>query len=299
MSMGVCKGDTISENRHARHGRGTEQDPAYTYPAWIFRVLCFPSPSSPRFYSFIISQASESMSRVVAVDLDDVLAQTNSAACAWHNDTYGTDMTLSSFYYYHWWKNPLWGSPKEALMKSEAFYRSSKFADLAPVPGAVAGVNALRAMGVRLAIVTARDASQRDLTTTWVKKHFNDAFDGIYFTGELATLKGKWNSGQVISGGKAAVIHALGARILIDDSVENAFQCAEQQIETLVFGNYAWNQRRSLISNELDRISFARRRELDANNWWETDLATLPPQAHRVVDWNAVVSWVRDHPNRM
>jgi hypothetical protein len=87
--------------------------------------------------------------------------------------------------------------------------------------------------------------------------------------------------------------------LLLDDSVENALQCAEQHIETILFGNYPWNQRRSLIENELDRISFARRREISSSNWWEADFISLPPQVQRVADWNSVVVWVRKYLERL
>lgn len=35
---------------------------------------------------------------VLAVDLDDVLSETNHSICAWHNQKYGTKMTVDSFY---------------------------------------------------------------------------------------------------------------------------------------------------------------------------------------------------------
>jgi hypothetical protein len=35
---------------------------------------------------------------LIAIDMDDVLCQTNMSVAEWHNETYGTDMSLDRFY---------------------------------------------------------------------------------------------------------------------------------------------------------------------------------------------------------
>jgi len=35
---------------------------------------------------------------LIAIDMDDVLCQTNASVAEWHNETYGTDMSLDKFY---------------------------------------------------------------------------------------------------------------------------------------------------------------------------------------------------------
>jgi phosphoglycolate phosphatase-like HAD superfamily hydrolase len=64
----------------------------------------------------------------------------------------------------------------ETLEKVHAFFESDAFRDTPPVDGAVAGVTKLRKMGLRLAIVTARSPSQRQITEEWVSKHFPGAY---------------------------------------------------------------------------------------------------------------------------
>ncbi|KAF9786046.1 hypothetical protein BJ322DRAFT_763891 [Thelephora terrestris] len=55
---------------------------------------------------------------IIACDLDDVLSATNQTVSEFHNDTYGTNMNLSHFFYYYYWRNPGWGSPKETAVLS-------------------------------------------------------------------------------------------------------------------------------------------------------------------------------------
>jgi len=52
----------------------------------------------------VISSEPSTEISVIAIDLDDVLSQTNQIVAEWHNSTYGTNMDLSSFYYYYYWK---------------------------------------------------------------------------------------------------------------------------------------------------------------------------------------------------
>ncbi|KIO30654.1 hypothetical protein M407DRAFT_20369 [Tulasnella calospora MUT 4182] len=55
---------------------------------------------------------SESKGPLIAVDMDDVLAMTNENLVEWHNRHHGSDMTLEDCHYFHYWKNPHWGTPE-------------------------------------------------------------------------------------------------------------------------------------------------------------------------------------------
>jgi hypothetical protein len=35
---------------------------------------------------------------LIAIDMDDVLCQTNASLAGWHNETYGTNMSIDRFY---------------------------------------------------------------------------------------------------------------------------------------------------------------------------------------------------------
>ncbi|EGN92424.1 hypothetical protein SERLA73DRAFT_99345 [Serpula lacrymans var. lacrymans S7.3] len=253
---------------------------------------------------------------VIAVDLDDVLSQTNPQIALWHNETFGTNLILSQFYYFYYWKNPFWGPPAITTAKVKSFYANPDFdqAHLAanstspphsipnttlpitdgsvpatndtpyslhtalPVPGAREGVQALRDAGFRLVIVTARSGTVRDGSWKWVEKWFGGLFDTIVCTGQFEDAHSKSAKGHEVTTklSKKEVCTNIGAKLLIDDSLENALNCAgysppffssrpssstisptpteppksqSPPIPVLLFGTYPWNKRLSLSSD--------------------------------------------------
>ncbi|EJD55321.1 hypothetical protein AURDEDRAFT_78358 [Auricularia subglabra TFB-10046 SS5] len=240
---------------------------------------------------------------LVAIDLDDVLAQTNAAAARWHNETYGTQMDLSTFYCTISCltpllsQNPYWGSPRECLVKAQLFYDSPHYAHATPVRDALQGVGALRALGVRLTIVTARDRDHHPQTAAWVNEHFPGCFEGIHYTGEIKSLRDKWGKTTAHKVDKAELCRSLGASLLVDDSADNALACATAAppVRTLLFGDYVWGRRLSPVASELDKMSFAARRTVDPSNWWENEVLRLPEGVHRVRDWAETVLWIRNN----
>ncbi|KAJ7456574.1 hypothetical protein FB451DRAFT_1407269 [Mycena latifolia] len=179
---------------------------------------------------------------VIAVDLDDVLSQTNSMIAQWHNEKFGTQMTLAHFYYYYYWKNPFWGTLQETFEKVKEFYSTDAIFQAIPVPDAREGVQALRDMGYSLVIVTARTPDVADASWEWVEK---------YFPGPSACAKmyqdaHKLHHNEVLTNlTKSQVCADLKAQVLIDDSAENAIQCstASSPTRVLLYGNYEWNKR--------------------------------------------------------
>ncbi|KAG6814040.1 hypothetical protein H0H92_003890 [Tricholoma furcatifolium] len=234
---------------------------------------------------------------VIAIDLDDVLSETNHMVADWHNKTYGTDMDVSSFYYYYYWKNPFWGTPMETFLKVKDFYATDLIYRTKVVPGAREGVQALRDMGFRLIIVTARTEDNADESWEWVSKHFPGLFESIICTGQFKDAH-KTGHEIVTKLSKAQVCADLGAVLLIDDSAENALQCAtyKEPTQVLLFGDYQWNKRLSGPEDAKDEMAFDRRLELaGGKEFWKEETVSIPEGAPltRVKDWAEVVRWVQ------
>ena len=90
----------------------------------------------------------------------------------------------------------------------------------------------------------------------------------------------------------------LGAKLLIDDSAENALQCATSETPTpvLLFGDYEWNKRLSGPGDMIDEMIFERRFVANGQReFWKDEKVDLPEGApvHRVKEWEEVVKWVR------
>ncbi|KAK0456416.1 hypothetical protein EV421DRAFT_1752347 [Armillaria borealis] len=237
---------------------------------------------------------------VIAVDLDDVLSQTNHAVAEWHNEVYGTRMDVSHFYYYYYWKNPFWGTPKQTFHKVKAFYETPKIFEAEPVPGAREGTLSLKEMGFKLIIVTARAPDTADQSWIWVNKHFPGVFDRIICTGQFKDAH-KAGHEVITKLSKAQVCADLNAQILIDDSSENALQCATAipvATRVLLFGDYEWNKRISGAGDASDDMSFdIRLKSHGGKEFWKEETVEIPEGAplERVKDWSEVVRWVKVH----
>ena len=73
----------------------------------------------------------------------------------------------------------------------DVFYSSGRIHTARPVPGAREGVQALRDMGYRLIIVTARLKNTHKDSWEWVDRHFPGLFDSVICTGQFEDLAGK------------------------------------------------------------------------------------------------------------
>ncbi|KAG9008839.1 hypothetical protein FRB94_012808 [Tulasnella sp. JGI-2019a] len=229
---------------------------------------------------------------LIAVDLDDVLLGTNEAAAAWHNREYGTRMTLQDFLYYHWWRNRFWGSPRETVEKVYQFYKSDSFKDAPPIRDAYKCLKKLQGMGCTFVVITARGDDMKESTKAAVEQHFPGIFQGIDHT--LAVKSSDPN----VRPTKRDRLPQLGAKMLIDDHLDTAVDCATGGIPSLLFGEYEWNKRVS--PPQEDRLSFAEM-ETEAGaetGWWHKDDvpdSNLPPMVQRVTGWPDVVRAVRQH----
>ncbi|KAJ3835417.1 hypothetical protein F5878DRAFT_628007 [Lentinula raphanica] len=240
---------------------------------------------------------------VIAVDLDDVLSQTNAAVARWHNEQFGTNMKLNEFYYYYYWKNPYWGGLRETYQKVKDFYASMQLYDAAPVPGAREGVQDLRDMGYKLIVVTARGSDVKEESWDWVNKWFPGLFDSVICTGQFKDAV-KDGHEIVTKLSKAQVCADLKARLLIDDSSENALQVATSSspdtppTPVLLFGNYEWNKRFSSHSDAVDTMVFETRLQIEGGReFWKDEKFEdhIPAGAplRRVKDWAEVIRYVK------
>eukprot|EP01040_Poterioochromonas_malhamensis_P011629 gene11629-12688_t len=181
---------------------------------------------------------------VIAVDVDEVLAQFMPSLVSFHNDVYGsTDnssssspslLTVDSFFSYEFHK--VWGgTPSEAFAKMENFFESIHFKEkIFPIHQAYNILLQLKD-DYELHIVTARQDRLQDITRQWIQKYFPNIFDNNIHFGNHYSTSGKSRS-------KSEMCKAIGAKLLIDDSLVYALQCMKENIPVILFGNYAWNQ---------------------------------------------------------
>ena len=104
---------------------------------------------------------------------------------------------------------------------------------------------------------------------------------------------------QCLNQVKIQVCKEIGARVLIDDSAENAFKTASgpHPVTVLLFGNYSWNKRMANIENKAAEVSHEEKSKAEnGREWWKDDEFELPQpglRVHRTENWDAVVEWVQ------
>lgn len=116
----------------------------------------------------------------------------------------------------------------------EAFFESDYFKErIDPMPHALETLQRMKEK-YSLHVVTARQHRVEEVTRSWLNKYFPDIFEEIHFGNHYST-SGKSRS-------KAEMCKSIGAKVLIDDSLIYATQCALADISVVLFGHYPWNQ---------------------------------------------------------
>jgi 5'(3')-deoxyribonucleotidase len=182
---------------------------------------------------------------IIAVDIDDVLANNAAGFVAFSNQKWGTHLAVDD-YEEHWAR--VWGIEhdlEEVTRRRDAFISSGVHRDFSPTDNAH---NSLRRLSERyeLHVVTSRLLTMKDDTRQWLTKHYGDVFTdtAIHYAGIWDTLTS--NSHNVT---KADTVNVLGADYLIDDQLKHCEAVAEAGKRALLFGNYGWNQANNLHPN--------------------------------------------------
>jgi hypothetical protein len=84
---------------------------------------------------------------------------------------------------------------------------------------------------------------------------------------------------------------------LIDDSIENALQCATHSEPTpvLLFGDYEWNKRRSVPEDNCEDMTYDIRVRREGPEFWTKEEFEIPANTpvYRARDWASVIRWVQ------
>ncbi len=183
--------------------------------------------------------------KTVAVDIDNVLAKHAEALMAFYSSISGLNLTAEN--YSEDWR---WiGERDDIYDVGKKFVASGVHAQMEVIPGSLEALQILK-QNFKLVIITARKKEVMDMTLVWAEKHFPNIFDGVHFAQV-------WEEGQQKIT-KADLCRQVDASFLIDDSLEHCTLVAAAGIETLLFGNYKWNQATDL-PERVTRV----------NNWQE------------------------------
>lgn len=168
--------------------------------------------------------------QMIAVDIDDVLADHVAAFAVFSNTKYGTD--IGKHNYDDHWSN-IWAVEKaEIERRALEFHTPESIMEYELIEEAQAALDQL-SQRFNLAIVSARPEHVLDATRLWLGKHFGEIFKEVHFVPY-------WD--KINPRSKAEICKEIGASYLIDDIVKHCNLAAESGVQALLFGDYSWNQ---------------------------------------------------------
>lgn len=180
--------------------------------------------------------------QIIAIDIDDVLAENAAGFAAYSNSKWGTNLSAQD--YDDDWSR-MWPLTQDEIeRRADAILREAPN-NYTPIVNASSVLQRLREDYTLLA-VTSRRVWMREDTQKWLSTHYNGIFsnDRLYFAGIWDKAQHEDRLNQT----KADIIDQLGADFLIDDQLKHRLAVAHSGRRALLFGDYNWNQQDTLPS---------------------------------------------------
>ena len=168
----------------------------------------------------------------IAVDIDEVLFPMAPTFLEFHNLEHGTDINLDQLSSYYI-EDITGDSEAEMLAKIDAYLETEHYSAGRPIPNSIESIQRLRDK-YDLILITSRHDSYRGSTEDFIKSHFEGLFDSLTYT--------HLDEDPQVLVPKHVLCKNLGASALIDDSLSNVTEAAQNGIEAVLFGSYPWNQ---------------------------------------------------------
>lgn len=121
----------------------------------------------------------------------------------------------------------------QTLKKLNGFYHSPYFKQAKPIEGAINFVNSLKENYDSIHIVTSRPRILKKETNNFLEFFFPGIIESTHFSKNNTCFNGSRKT-------KAEICRELGSKIIIEDCLEYAIQCAEEGIKAILINN-PWN----------------------------------------------------------
>ena len=178
--------------------------------------------------------------QTIAIDLDDVLASSAQGFVAFSNKKWGTNLTVEDFT--EQW-GVMWGVDiDEERRRAGDVYDARIIRKFSSVDRAKPVLQKL-SEDYHLIVMTSRVNRMKEDTFEWLDTHYKGIFDDVHFSGFYDKITKSSHSYT-----KAEICREIGSDYLIDDQIKHCFAAAKAGIESLLFGNFSWNQYEELPS---------------------------------------------------
>jgi 5'(3')-deoxyribonucleotidase len=183
--------------------------------------------------------------KTIAVDVDEVLSASAQGFVAFSNERWGTNLTVDD-YHEHWAQ--MWGvSEEEADTRQEILNNEGIIQSYQPFANAYDVLKKL-SKNYRLLVATSRTSFLSEETVIWIDKHFQGIFENIHHSGIYDVTDEDRHKAT-----KAQLCIDIGADYLIDDQLKHCVGVAEVGIQSILFGDYAWNRTNDKLPESVTR----------------------------------------------
>lgn len=167
----------------------------------------------------------------IAIDIDEVLAETLEAFLDYHNKKYKTSFCKEQFYTYDWWEI-MNISVKKILDRFYDFIKTDHGSNIVPVEGAVETIKYL-SKNNKLSLITGRPKKIFKETHDWINRYFPKCIEEIHFTGDYVNPIKNITKGNICK--------QINASFIIEDVPRYSENCAQAGVDVFLFDR-PWNQ---------------------------------------------------------
>lgn len=169
------------------------------------------------------------MKPIIAVDIDNVLANTAESFAQYSNRTWGTNISESDFGEDF---TRVWGvTYSEALRRLDEIYETDIFLSISPKEGAKDVIMSLRS-SYDLVVLTSRRKSSSVHSRYWIEAHYPGCFSEVYFSG---IYDKNLEDHSVVNLTKGEMLKQIGASYLIDDEPKHCISAAALGVPSVLF----------------------------------------------------------------
>jgi 5'(3')-deoxyribonucleotidase len=173
---------------------------------------------------------------IIAIDIDDVIADTHETMRQWGNRVSGVTLSVEDAKAHgdYWgYYDRLWTSHNlHHVLRHEDFEQAIEAGEeVVPLlAGAMFAIKELQKI-YKVMLITSRRVAFESATRVWISEQFGDQIE-IYFA------KNDRREGNTKTKGELAV--ELGVSVLVDDSVGHCTDALQHGIKAILFGDYGW-----------------------------------------------------------
>ena len=168
----------------------------------------------------------------IAVDIDEVMYPYLTEWCKHFNEENGTNYKPSDFKTYGF-DVTVGLSDEEAIYEDDRLYLAGGYKSGKAIEGSSRALRNLSSK-YELYVVTARQESHSIDTIQWVADNYVGVFNDVIFCNTHPR-------GEEVARKKSEVCIELGAKVIIEDTIEHALECSEAGVIPILFGDYSWN----------------------------------------------------------